>query len=98
MPPRHFWLLVLPLLALQPALSRAAGQTLTLPFADGQMSTQLEAAGALARKATEQLLRSFEMLRNAIPQFGAPYLDGHGNIVIPRQPHPAEPAGAPVPA
>jgi hypothetical protein len=96
MPPRLFWLLVLPLLALQPALSQAESQT--LPFGEGEVGTKLKEAGEFARKATEDLLRSFEMLRNAIPEYGAPYLDGHGNIVIPRRPHPDVPDQGPHPA
>jgi len=84
MPPRLLWLALLPLLALEPTLSRAEGSP--PPFFDPEMSAQLRAAGDLARKATEDLLRSFEMLRSAIPRYGAPYVDEHGNIVIPRRP------------
>jgi len=57
------------------------------------MSAHLREAGELARKATEELLRSFELLRDAIPRYGVPYLDEHGNIVIPRR----LPAAAPPP-
>jgi hypothetical protein len=89
MPPRLLWLSLLPLLALQPALSQAAGAS--PPFFDEDMSAQLREAGELARKATEDLLRSFELLRDAIPRYGVPYLDEHGNIIIPRHPRPAAP-------
>ena len=91
MPPRLLWLALLPLLALEPTLSRAEGSP--PPFFDPGMSAQLREAGELARKATEDLLRSFELLRNAIPRYGVPYVDEHGNIVIPRRPRP--PAQAP---
>ena len=96
MPPRLFWLLVLPLLALQPCA--VAGKSQTLPFGGGEVGTKLKEAGEFARKATEDLLRSFEMLRNAIPEYGAPYLDGHGNIVIPRRPPQDTPDQGPRPA
>jgi hypothetical protein len=89
MPPRLLWISLLPLLALQPALSQAAGPP--LPFFDEEMSAQLREAGELARKATEELLRSFELLRNAVPRYGAPYLDERGNIVIPRRHRPDTP-------
>jgi hypothetical protein len=89
MQPRLLWLALLPLIALQPALSEAAGPP--APLFDEEMSAQLHAAGELARKATEELLRSFELLRSAIPRYGAPYLDEHGNIVIPRRHGPAAP-------
>lgn len=88
MPPRLLWLTLLPLVALQPALSQAGPPS---PFFDKEMSAQLREAGELARKATEELLRSFELLRSAIPRYGAPYLDEHGNIVIPRRHRPAAP-------
>jgi hypothetical protein len=55
------------------------------------MSAHLREAGELARKATEELLRSFEALRQSIPRYGVPYLDEQGNIVIPRRPPPAAP-------
>jgi hypothetical protein len=88
MQPRFLWLALLPLLALQPALSRAADPP--QPLLDDEMSAHLREAGEFARKATEELLRSFELLRNSIPRYGVPYLDEHGNIVIPRR----EPPGA----
>ena len=97
MPPRLLWLALLPLLALEPTLSRAEGSP--PPFFDPETSAQLREAGELARKATEDLLRSFELLRNAIPRYGVPYVDEHGNIVIPRRPRPtAPPPDAPSPA
>lgn len=95
MPPRLIWLSVLPLLALQPALSQAESQA--APFFDERMTAQLRDAAELAHKATQDLLRSFELLRNAIPVYGAPYIDEQGNIVIPRRPHAAPPQGVPVP-
>ncbi|SRR5579885_1701013 len=89
MSPRLLWVALLPLLALQPALSRAAGPP--TPFFDDQMSAQIRQAGELARKATEDLLRSLELLRQAMPRYGAPYLDEHGDIVIPRRPRSVPP-------
>jgi len=95
MSPRLLWLSVLPVLALQPALSRAAGQHLTID--NPPITETLREAGDLARKAKDELLRSFELLREAIPRYGLPYLDANGNIVVPRQPRRAAPRGIPIP-
>ncbi len=95
MSPRFLWLCVLPVLALQPALSRAADPA--LPFAGTPMEQRLRAAEDLVRQASQELLRSFEQLRRAIPQYGAPYVDDDGDIVIPRRHGPAAPPGTPIP-
>ncbi|HUB94714.1 MAG TPA: hypothetical protein VL993_02290 [Stellaceae bacterium] len=79
-------LAVLPILALTPGLS-SAGQPPEFP--DDQMRQQLQQAEHLARKGTEELLRSIELLESAIPTYGLPYVDGNGNIVIPRHHDPA---------
>lgn len=93
---RLLWLSVLPILALQPALSRAADPP--LPFGGAPVEQRLREAGEFARKATRELLNSFEQLRLAIPAYGAPYFDDNGNIVIPRRHNPAVPEGTPVPS
>ena len=65
------------------------------PFPDQQTQEQWDRAQELARRGIEELLQSFDLFRESIPQFGAPYIDGSGNIVIPRR-HPA-PSGSVVP-
>jgi hypothetical protein len=87
MTPRTFLLALLPVLAVAPNLSSAAGQEPEFP--DPQMRQQLQEAGELARKGTEELMRSMQLLESAIPTYGLPYLDGDGNIVIPRRHIPA---------
>jgi hypothetical protein len=86
MNPRIFLLTLLPILAIAPSLSNAAGQPQEFP--DPQMSQQLQQAEELARKGTAELLRSIELLESAIPTYGLPYVDGDGNIVIPRRHEP----------
>ena len=94
MTPRLLLLTIAPLLAVEPGLSSAAGQP--LPFADEQLSEQLQQARELARQAGEDLIRSLQIIEGAIPQYGLPYLDGQGNIVIPRR-NPELPVSPPVP-
>ncbi len=48
-----------------------------------------------ARAGVERLLRALELFLQQLPQFGAPYIDEDGDIVIPRKRQPAEPAPAP---
>jgi hypothetical protein len=93
MTPRTFLLTVLPILALAPSLSTAAGQPPEFP--DPQMRQQLQQAEELARQGTADLLRSIELLESAIPTYGLPYVDGDGNIVIPRRHDPAPAAVKP---
>ena len=78
MTPRILILTILPILAIEPALSRAAD------FPDQEMTQQLQEAQRLARQAGDDLLHSLQSLVQAIPQYGLPYLDERGNIVIPR--------------
>jgi hypothetical protein len=49
-------------------------------------------AEELAREGMDKLLRALETLRDAVPQYGVPYMDPDGNIVIPRLP-PGETTG-----
>jgi hypothetical protein len=49
-------------------------------------------AEELAREGMDKLLRALETLRDAVPQYGVPYMDKDGNIVIPRLP-PGETTG-----
>lgn len=90
MPPRLFWLLVLPIVALQPALSQAAGQKVA--FNAPSMDAEIRQAGDLAHQAAAALERSLDVLRSVLPDYGAPYIDRHGDIVIPRLRHPVRPA------
>jgi hypothetical protein len=66
------------------------------PFPDPQMQEQLRRAEDLARKGIDDLIRSFEAFKEGLPVYGAPYVDRHGNIVVPRRP-PTPPSGTPVP-
>lgn len=94
MNPRILLLSIVPLLAVEPGLSSAEGQS--LPYADQQLTEQLEQAQELAREAGDKLVRSLQILESAIPRYGLPYLDDQGNIVIPRLGR-APPLGTPVP-
>ncbi len=85
MPPRLLLLAILPLLALAPPLSRAEQPA---PFPDDAMQAQIRQAEELARRAGEDLLHSFQVLQSAIPRYGVPYIDGNGDIVIPRRHRP----------
>jgi hypothetical protein len=87
-------LILMPLLAVAPALSNAAGARESFP--DQQLMDQLRAAQDDALRAGQDLAQSFALLQQAIPRYGMPYLDERGNIVIPRlDPGPAH--GTPVP-
>jgi hypothetical protein len=94
MTPRFLLLSILPLLAIEPGLSSAAGQP--LPFAEERLSQELQQAQELARQAGETLARSLQIIESAIPRYGLPYLDDQGNIVIPRR-NRASPRGTPIP-
>ena len=94
MTPRLLLLWIVPLLAVEPWLSSAAGQP--LPFADEQLTEQLQQAQDLARQAGDDLLHSLRILESAIPQYGLPFVDAQGNIVIPRR-HGPLPRGTPIP-
>ena len=95
MTPRLLLLLIVPLLAVEPGLSSAAGQS--LPFADPQLAEQLQQAQALARAAGDDLLRSLQTLESAVPQYGLPFVDEQGDIIIPRR-HGPLPRGTPIPS
>ena len=92
MTPRLALLTILPLVALTPTLSSAADQP---GFADQQMMQQLQEAQRLARQAGQDMVKALDALSRAMPQYGMPYIDRYGNIVIPRR-NPA-PIGEPVP-
>jgi hypothetical protein len=90
--PRLALLMILPLVALAPSLSSAADQP---AFPDQQMMQQLLEAQRLARQAGQDMVRALDALGRAVPQYGMPYLDRDGNIVIPRMRRAGE--GTPVP-
>ena len=92
MTPRLALLTILPLVALAPSLSSAADRP---AFPDRQMLQQFAEAQRLARQAGADMMRALDALEQAVPQYGMPYLDRDGNIVIPRLQRP--PAGTPVP-
>jgi hypothetical protein len=80
------------LLAQSPSLS-VADQPPSFP--DQQTQRSWKRAEELARKGVDQLMQSLELFRESLPVYGAPYIDGNGNIVIPRRGPP--PSGVPVP-
>ncbi len=89
-------LLLALLLGVIPPSSALAGEPPAAPWSDPQVNERLREAERLARQGVEQLLQSIETLRDALPQYGAPYFDRNGNIVIPRLDPPA-PHAVPVP-
>ncbi len=93
MTPRTFLLALLPVLAVAPSLSIAADPPPAFP--DPQLRQQLQQAEELARKGTEELMRSIELLESTIPTYGLPYVDGDGNIVIRAHRPPAPPSDEP---
>jgi hypothetical protein len=64
-------------------------ETQPQPYAPDEAMRHAE---ELAREGMDKLLRALETLRDAVPQYGAPYMDRDGNIVIPRLP-PGETTG-----
>lgn len=86
MNPRVALLTLVPLLALQPSLSTMAAAHESFP--DQQLLDQLREAQDYAMRAGQDLAQSLIILRQAIPRYGMPYVDQHGNIVIPRLPSP----------
>lgn len=48
-------------------------------------------SGELAVEGVGKLIQALEIFIQTIPQFGAPYIDDSGNIVIPRVESPATP-------
>ena len=81
--------LPLALLALAPAARGAEPPAPGLPD-----ERQWRQAQELARQGLEKLRHSLDALLDAVPQYGAPYLDDDGSIVIPRR---RPPAATPVP-
>jgi hypothetical protein len=66
-------------------------------FLDPQSQEDWRHAQELARHGIDDLLRSFELFKDSLPVYGAPYIDQNGNIVVPRQPRMAPPTAAPLP-
>jgi hypothetical protein len=69
--------------------------TLAVPCAFAEEETVVTPdSGELALEGIGKLMKALELFIDAIPQYGAPYVDDNGNIVIPRIGDPA----APIPA
>jgi hypothetical protein len=83
------------LLAQAPAV---AGENQPLEFPDQQTQEQWKRAERLAHKGVEELLRSFELFKDALPEYGVPYINRDGDIVIPRRWRPTPHLGTPVPS
>jgi hypothetical protein len=92
--PAAFHLVATLLLAQAPTVD-AADQPPS--FLDPQSQEEWSHAQELARHGVDDLLRSFELFKDSLPVYGAPYIDQNGNIVIPRQPRMTSPMGAPLP-
>jgi hypothetical protein len=73
--------------ALLPGVPRAEGPG---PYAPDEAMRRAE---DLAREGLDKLLEAVEALKDAVPQYGVPYIDPQGNIVFPRLP-----PGAPAPS
>jgi hypothetical protein len=67
-------------------------------FPDQQTQEQWKRAQELARKGVEELLQSLELFRDGVPEYGLPYVDPDGDIVIPRKWRRTPHRGTPVPA
>lgn len=63
------------------AISTVLAAGLAWPAAVGRAE---ESAPELAIEGLETLMKALQVMIAAIPQFGAPYIDEQGNIVIPR--------------
>jgi hypothetical protein len=92
--PATFHLVATLLLAQAPTVD-AADQPPS--FFDPQSQEEWSQAQELARHGIDDLLRSFELFKDSLPVYGAPYIDQNGNIVIPRQPRMTSPMNAPLP-
>ncbi|MGO8917986.1 MAG: hypothetical protein ACLQJR_18950 [Stellaceae bacterium] len=66
-------------------------------FPDQQTQEQWKRAEELARKGMEELLRSFDLFKEALPEYGTPFVNGNGDIVIPRKQRMTPHLGTPVP-
>jgi hypothetical protein len=83
------------LLAQSPAV---AAEDQPLPFPDQQTQEQWKRAERLAHRGVEELLRSFELFKDALPEYGVPYINRDGDIVIPRKWRTTPHRGTPVPS
>ena len=68
------------------------------PFPDQQTQEQWKEAEERARKGVQELLQSLELFKDALPDYGLPYVDSDGDIVIPRKWRRSPHRGTPVPA
>jgi hypothetical protein len=76
--------LVAALLLAQPPTAAAADQPPTFP--EQQTQGSWKRAEELARRGMDELLRSFELFKESLPVYGAPYIGENGDIIIPRKP------------
>jgi len=77
------------------AVSAAEDRIPTFP--EQQPQQELRRAQRLARKGIDELLQSLEVLKDALPEYGLPYVDPKGNIVIPNKRQTPPHFGTPVP-
>jgi hypothetical protein len=67
-------------------------------FPDQQTHEQWKRAERLVQRGMEELLRSFDLFKDALPQYGLPYINPDGDIVLPRRWRTPPLLGTPVPS
>jgi hypothetical protein len=76
----------------------AAAEDRVPSFPDQQTQEQWKRAEELARKGMDELLQSLKLFKESLPEYGAPYVNRNGDIVIPRKPRLTPRSDTPVPA
>lgn len=56
------------------------------PAPPAESEPKRERAAELALEATQKLMLALELLIQSLPQYGLPYIDEDGSIIIPRLP------------
>jgi hypothetical protein len=78
--------------------SSAAAEDRAPSFPDQQTQEQWRRAEELARKGMDELLQSLKLFKEGLPEYGTPYVNRNGDIVIPRMPRITPHSNTPVPA
>jgi hypothetical protein len=77
--------------------SSAAAEDRAPSFPDQQTQEQWKRAEELARKGMDELLQSLKLFKDGLPEYGTPYVNRNGDIVIPRKQPMTPRPGIPVP-
>ena len=83
-------------LANAPAVQAAAEDRIP-SFPTQHMQQEWKRAEGLARKGIDELLQSLEVFKDSLPEYGLPYVDPRGNIIIPHKRRAPLHFGTPVP-